>query len=424
MRAKALSQVSRIFAGQASNAIFGLITAICLTRALTVEEYGQYVYVLQLLGFFAFLAMPGMTTAVLQGAAKGFDEVLVSGTRRRLIFSLAGSIGIFGVVMWRWPVLDDAMRIMLLSAAVAFPAYVCISTYFYYLNGKRRYGMFALYYFLQSGTICLCAVTAALLTHSFVVTTAAAIGGKILADTILYQVTLRRFVTPGAGDYPDALRVGWHLSLVSIIGCVSNNFDKLIVGMYISFEVLALYAIADMIAGQFKIVTFVMDNYLSPVIVNESPAEAKARLLRRCVQYTALTVVLAAAAYAVVTVLLGLLFGSQYAESMVYVGPLLAINILAGPGSVCSVHLRACKKLAEVYLFKFAETAALIIGFLWFVPLFGIWGVIGALALSYVAYTASALAMIYVPGFAEGLERSAFGRFVVEAFAGKKAEAS
>ena len=74
----------------------GLLLSVTFARLVSQETYGQWNYLLSIIGICAILTLPGMNTAITQAVATGNDRVLIEGTKQRFKWSLLGSLILAG----------------------------------------------------------------------------------------------------------------------------------------------------------------------------------------------------------------------------------------------------------------------------------------------------------------------------------------
>ena len=120
-----------------------LMLSLIFTRLSTPEMYGQYQYIVSILGVIALFSLPGMNVAIVRASAQGFDRTLWEGTKTRLRFAFLGSVAlavIAGLLAYQG---RPAMARAALISAVLFPLLSPLDSYLSYLNGKRQFRHFA-----------------------------------------------------------------------------------------------------------------------------------------------------------------------------------------------------------------------------------------------------------------------------------------
>lgn len=95
--------------------IAGLLVTILFTRLSTKEIYGQYNYVLSIVGFLSLFTLPGIATSIINSIAKNCQGDFVRGTKRRLRYSLFVLPIIIALSIWHWWRGENEVGLALLS---------------------------------------------------------------------------------------------------------------------------------------------------------------------------------------------------------------------------------------------------------------------------------------------------------------------
>lgn len=386
--------VSYLFFANLSGAIFGFLTVIVLTHVLPVEEYGKYSYILYILLFFNFLSLPGMATAIMQSAANNYDKVLESGIRSRMKFSILGSLCILVIAGFYFLRSQIDIFTGLLFGALLFPFYICLNSYLYFLNGKRLYSKYFKFFLTEDISTFIITILIALLTRNFLITILGNIITKIIINWILYVKTLK-FFKKNEFDDPEAKKVGRHLSIISVIGALGNNFDKIIIGTFISLSSLAIFGIADMIANQMKLFWVTIDSYIFPVIAIEEKYVARKRVLQRIATICPILIFIALIGIICVKLFIPLFFTSRYNESIPFAQLLIVAFVISSPGAVLSTYFRAQKMIKKTYVLKIVESISYLIALLFFVPRYAAIGVVWARMTANASYTLTSISLFF-----------------------------
>ena len=65
-----------------------VVISILIARNISIEEMGKYQYYLSFIGFFQFITLPGMNTAITKGALKGYDPFLFTAIKKSFKVSI------------------------------------------------------------------------------------------------------------------------------------------------------------------------------------------------------------------------------------------------------------------------------------------------------------------------------------------------
>ena len=107
--------------GQAVSVLSSFLLAIAFANLLNPEDYGQYKYILSLLGILQIFSLVGIKKAVAQAVARGLEESFYSGFKTKLKWASFGSLAAIGAAVYYWVSGNEAFSVPLLISAVFLP---------------------------------------------------------------------------------------------------------------------------------------------------------------------------------------------------------------------------------------------------------------------------------------------------------------
>jgi O-antigen/teichoic acid export membrane protein len=371
-----------LWLGNAGVMAVGFLVPLALARLAAPEDFGRFSFVTAVVAVCSILTAPGLGVAVTQGAARGHDGVLGAAlaSRVRLSGLAVAAIAVAGI--WVMFQRDDMTGLLLLCVApLVVPAYACdLASAF--LNGQRRYREMVVVLVVAAALPAAAVVAALLAGGTILVVTLAYFGTLALVNVASYMVVRRRYVTTDEVD-PSLIRYGRRLSWISSLGAVQYYFDRLVIGLALGFDELAIYSTAKIFQQGLKSIwTTVNQRLFAELAACDLPAA------RRLVRRTQLPISLGFLAAglivaALVPVLVPVVFGDAYAAA---IGPaqILALAVVVGvPGAHLEMLFRATsderRLFAQRIVFTVAEIACTGAGAWWY-------GVTGAAVGMVVAY--------------------------------------
>jgi O-antigen/teichoic acid export membrane protein len=106
---------------QAVQRLLGLVTTYFVVRVLSQEGFGDYQYVLSVVGVAAIFGMPGINNAVMQSVARGYRGTYRMSIRPSVIGSAVGCLVLFCVGLWYYFTRDSGLGLSILLATLVFP---------------------------------------------------------------------------------------------------------------------------------------------------------------------------------------------------------------------------------------------------------------------------------------------------------------
>ena len=127
------------------NTLKGFILSVVLANILSKEAFGEYSFVLSILGVVGVFALPGMSLAIIQSVAKGYEGTYFRGLREVFKYSWIGSVILVGMSIYMYFKGNFNLSTIFLILSVMFPFYSISGYYYSFLNGKKD-----LIYYLNS----------------------------------------------------------------------------------------------------------------------------------------------------------------------------------------------------------------------------------------------------------------------------------
>ena len=354
-------------------ATFGL--AIAFANLLPKETYGTYKFVLSIAGVLSVFALPGMMTSLTQAVARGFEGSTTPALRARLQWGTLGGLASLGVAGYYFVSGNLTLAVSFLIVAAFLPLMDAFGIYEGLLTGKKRFRELSTYSLAQK------LVSVALMVGTMFATTNLSL--ILLSYFMPYAVlrylffrhTVKKYQQNASVD-PEAVAYGKHLSLMSVVGPIANNLDKILLFHFLGAAPLAVYTIAIAPPEQLKGILKNINILALPKFSERSLGEIYAGMKNKVWKF-GLLLIAVSLIYILIAPAIFRIFFPQYLESIPY-SQVFSLSIVAVllflPLSVLQAH----KRTKELYKFNIATAAFQTILYLVLVPLYGLWGAIAA----------------------------------------------
>lgn len=355
----------------------GILTSVLMARYLPRETYGGFRYVLSLAGTLGILALPGMSTAMMQSLSRGHGGAYWTGIKTIMKWSILVSGGLIVAALFTPIAKTTAVAHALMALAVIFPLYAGSGLYGVLLLAKRdlhrnfSYGA-AYRIMLTIGTI-----AALYLTHSL----AAFVVAVFLVDTVtrgIMTIRARRFL-PNKTQDPPMIAYGKKLSLLTALPMVSEQIDRLVVPAALGLQGLAVWGVATMIPDTAKEFGSSVLNLALPKLARWGATQSEQGfILRKFFELLLLSLIAVGIYYAIAPAIVRFLFPA-YADA-VAVSRWYALTMVSFPGLLFLNWFQAQKKMRELTIFNMTSAIAQIVATLLLVPAYGLLGAVAARA--------------------------------------------
>jgi O-antigen/teichoic acid export membrane protein len=229
--------------GQVISSLSSFLLAIAFANLLPKETYGNYRYILSLVGILGIFSLTGMGTATTQAVARGFEGSFYSGFKEKLKFGILGSIAALGSAIYYFSKGNYTLPIPLLISAIFLPLWQASGIYGNFLNGKKLFN-----YLVSWGTISqLISIFSLIITLFLTKNLFRLIAVYFISGTFstyfFYLLTQKKF-QPNKKEDPETLSYGKHLSLIDIFSQIAFYLDRILIFHYLGTAEVAIYSFA------------------------------------------------------------------------------------------------------------------------------------------------------------------------------------
>lgn len=404
LRARALSglrltTVVQTIAARVGSSIFSLGAGIIATRALGPHGRGELAVLIAVPGVIGIMGLLGRDTANLRFAGQS-HSAFRQAVRRALVFALGAGTAM-AAAWWLagslWPVLRLGLdpRLALLSAAV------CPATLLSALLGTAEIGRgrTAVYNVVSASTmvVYLAGVAILLATDHLTVVTCFAMYGtsQVLGIIALLVLATNRVHDDGAcvpvRQYRSyALRA----YLPNLVQYGMLRMDVPVIQVLAGTTAVALYAVALPFAEALLLLPVAVGLVLFPQVTSGVVDRAAAQRIAVAVLIT--TTALASAVAVAAPIVIPVLFGSPYRDSVAVVWSMLPGLIIFSAARTTQTYFSGTDNLRPVVMASVAGVAAGLITLLALVSRFGAVGAGAADSVGYIAFATVLLGRIYV----------------------------
>lgn len=376
---------SWVYLRQSISMIVGLATSVVFARLASKEVFGQYKFIVTLLAVFSIFSMPGLSTAVLQSVARGYEGSYKKAVRTRFLWSLLGIPALLIVGAYYYQYNNQIIGICLMMSSAFFPLLNALNMWDNFLQGKKRFDMTAKYGSIQA-TINAAAMIAILFVNAnnLILIFAAYLVSNSLLTCLLFLKSLR-YIENNMEDN-ECTGYGYFVTTANIVGTVAKNIDRILIGSLLGAPELAVYAIAIVIPMN---ITNLLKLSWSPFTPRFCQEEIKMGTVlergKRVILPLALMIFGGALLYWLfIDDIILLLFEQKYIDSIIYSKVLLLMILLSIPNIFLGKFSMAKKNKKAImggyHIFPFLKLFIMYS----FIYLWGLMGAVWGLNLSIV----------------------------------------
>ncbi|AEF95804.1 lipopolysaccharide biosynthesis protein [Methanotorris igneus] len=254
--------------GQFFGTLKGFILSIVFANFLSKEVFGQYSFIMTILSIATIFALLGMSVAVIQAVAKGYEGTYFRALKEIFKWSWLGSLFLLGFSVYEYLYGWFHLSLIFLILSSIFPFYAISGFYTTLLNGKKRFDILTKLSSLFNIISTILIVLTAYFTESVFWITIITVLIQIVINGYYSMFYVKRFITNNNID-EDSIKFGKSISLSIALSNIANNFDSMIIAYFLSFEELAIFKIVTSIPNQIKILAKTFIPMILPKIASE-----------------------------------------------------------------------------------------------------------------------------------------------------------
>jgi O-antigen/teichoic acid export membrane protein len=367
----------------------GIVTGYIVARLFPRELYGEYQWILAVVGTLASIGIPEVYKASARAIARGNDGALRSVAFRQLLFCLVVS----GVLLGMIPIVhhfhERDVTLLLVAAAVLFPLSQVSGTLFSGVTlGKSNFLLALKANVVWSVIMILTTVLILIYQPSPLLMLIATL---TIPSVIYLAFTLPKLPKSAKNNGAGAIvRYGLELTLLNLPITLSSRLDYFLVSAYFGLNQLAVLSVALLIPEQVKVWAgeLLTITFQSQARGEDSPARRK-KLLKIVGGMT----LIFAAVILLYIVLAPLIFTWLFPNYMdaIFLTQAAAAILITVPSSLLVQYLEAQAMIHALRWTRWIAAVVYCVTLIVLVPKFGLIGAIIARGLLRISYTLCAL---------------------------------
>jgi O-antigen/teichoic acid export membrane protein len=367
--------------GQIVVSLCALALSVVLARYLSQDNYGDYRYVLSVVAILGTFSLGGLSTAVFQSVARGFNGALREGFRLDIRWS--GVIFVGSLVIGGYYLLHGNMvlGVGILVGGLLSPFISGAQLAPQFLAAKKDFARQNIYGGMWNNLLpTIAVIVAAIFTQNVIVVVVVYFAASTVTALYFYYRTLRIYHSDSASKDPEMLSYSKHMSLMGILSGIAGNIDSLLVFHFVGAPALAVYSFATGVVDQGKGPLKNLDNMVQAQFVNRDSAGIQGGMGGKIGRLFLFSLVCVIVYVFLAPYVYGLLFPNYLAAipySQVYSLTLLAVTFWPAAS-----YLKAKKRVREQYIGTITNSIILILFIAIGVIVWGVWGLIFAKVLS------------------------------------------
>lgn len=384
-----------VVVAQIMNIMKGFISGYLISRLFPAEMYGEYRFVVSMIGAIGVLGLSGIPKAISRSVAhnKGSSPLWSTMTTYAAI-CIVGALAIMGTIFflphWNrmnlWPM-------FLLAGVLFIPTNIGTAFFGGIVIGKGDFST-ALKTNVTASTLVILSVLVMLLLHPSPLLLLAFTAG---IPPVVYLWTVRKLMReyPSKATSKEILVYALKITAADIPMALSLYLDGLLISGFFGLKQLAIFTVATMIPEETKTILkdFLPISFSRQAAGQETPARRK-HLIKVVVVLTLFFAVGIALYIAISPWVIPLMFPLYDPKEILPLTAVSAIILIVFPSSLFIQQLEARGRARDILIGQWLSSGILVAALLVLVPTLGLMGAIiarGIFRLTYAGYSAYAV---------------------------------
>lgn len=377
-----------------SGALF--LFAFVVSHYLPKEVYGEYKYILAVVGLLGTLSLSGLGSAVLQSVSAGHEGSLYVGFWTNIRWSAAVFLGSLTLALYYLIGGNTTLAFGILIGGCLSPILTSANLAGSFLVGKKDFKHYALYFgiietLLSMGSL----IFTIFLTQNTLILVGVYFLSNTLATLWLYRRVIRMYAPKKDNHDPGMLLYSKHLSFMNILLGIAGSIDEVLTFHFLGPAQLAIYsfaiAIPDQIKGPIKTLQLMLQrNY---TVRPDHEIQAGMRHKSIVIFISTLLII---SLYVVSAPFIYRTFFPEYTTAALY-SQVYALSLVGFAFLPAGSYLVAKKRVREQYLSNTIVSILQILILVAGVTMWGLWGMIAARILTRVIWNATPLFFARAP---------------------------
>ena len=302
-----------------------LSLSVIFARFLSKEIYGQYSFILAILGFVSVFTLTGINTAVTQAVANGYDRVLITGIKNKFKWSILGSIIVFAIGAYYFSVGSYLMGKAFIIASLFFPFFYNFRIFSDFLLGKKDFSKMLKYHaFINIISLIVMALTVYFVRDLIYILVAFLLINSLLW-AYFFKLSLKRM--ENQNDNPESILFGKKLSFINMISTTVGQLDKIIIGSFLGFSDLAIYAIASVIPNTISSTGSSVAITAFPKLSTKNKESAYSSVKKKLFYLMIMAIIITTVIVLLAPFIIPFFYSEKYSESIFY-AQLLSLGLV------------------------------------------------------------------------------------------------
>ena len=353
----------------------GFVLLYVLANELTPQTLGEYRFLITGFTLVCVVSLPGMRTALRESVPKGYT----------------GNLDLAFWSMFRWGLISSSISILIATyyffnenyglslgfvmIALITPVYNSATGYLEYLVAIKSLRQNTIYAVATRLIGLLATIGAVLVAPQFAwVILTATLLGTVVPNLVFHIKVLKKHSSKDKPKDPKLTTYAKHLSVMTALGLLAGQLDKILIWNVVGAKALAIYYIAQTVPQNISSNLNTIPTLAFAKFGSKDPQVIKATLLPKLMKYTVI-IIFICFGYILIAPMIFRWFFPTYLDAVPYSIAFACIPVF-GALLPLKTYLTTIKATQALYVISIVPPATRIGVALLLIPSLGLWGVV------------------------------------------------
>ncbi len=378
-----------LFSTQFILILSSFLLSVGFAHLTSKELFGQFQFVLAVLGTLSVLSLPGANTAVLLGVSQNKDGTLLQGVKLKFKWSILGILGLLVTAGYFYirPSYESLWQVFLICM-IFFPILYSIDVTHSFFAGRKKFSWSCGFQLITEAGSAIAALISLFFTKNLLFIVGIYLLVQAIGDLLAFSFARKRMLNQRKD--PEFNLYSFQLTLINFIPYIKTFFDKIVVTYFLGFAATAIYTIGAAIAEQLYAVSKSVSMLVFPKLAEQKKGTLDFAVRKRIGLMFFFFIIVAGIGALLAPIIIPFFFSEQYSGAVLIAQLLLLVSIPRAVAFVLTKVQEVQREKQKLYRINAIYAGTEIIALIALTPFYGMYGIVGAKALSNVVYLISA----------------------------------
>lgn len=360
---------------QAIGIVSGLIISYFFGHFASIELFGNYNYVLTVVGFLTIITLPGIDSYLIRSVGLKYDSSYIRTVKYKLKSSSIGLLILLIISAYYFLQGQNSLAIGFVVASLFFPFLESVQLFNEFFIAKRKFKNITIILSASSVLSLILLCLSIFFTKSIIIVLLAYFTAIFLPSLYGFIYSLK-FISKNKKKDKDLLKVGLFMTGLSILPWTAGYLGQIILAAFLGTQLLAIFVVAHKITLYVHKNFFVFHKPITAKLAGQSQKEHLNTLRKHSMKLVLWGLVISLPLYFLSPYIIMVIFTQKY-DQAIPLAQLLALSLIPLPITWVTDDIIIFQKILKPQLYaSLAINIIKIILYFVLIPIYKLYGLV------------------------------------------------